>query len=181
MKKLLLLSLLAVSATSFAAVTGTAAEAELPVKVRGEVIASTTNLVITPLKNAGVDGTTLEFDFGSMRLNSTQTLEGTFSVKRADDSVILGAKDTIEIGMLTGADILPTAKTENIVSGSGANKPANAVDGVNVNYAVSSNAEASGKEYKGTLTVVANIGGSAEVGNFVDTTQKVAVKITTTP
>ncbi|MGL6063479.1 MAG: hypothetical protein ACRC0S_00070 [Fusobacteriaceae bacterium] len=167
MKKLLVLSLLAVSATSFSAVVGTATNVEMPVKVRGEVVVQSTQLVITPIKNAGVDGASMEFDFGQMAQDSFQNLEGTFKVERADGTAI--ASTTIEIGMLNAATLAiePTAQSTT---------PTGPGGGVIIDYSVTSNQATDDLSYTGTLAVKATVPLLAEVGNFLDTTKKVAVK-----
>ncbi|MGL5725170.1 hypothetical protein [Cetobacterium sp.] len=171
MKKLLLVSLLAMSATSFAAVVGSNEYVEMPVKVRGEVVETTDELVITPLKNAGVDGTSMEFDFGKLTQGGTQLLEGTFEVKRANGTRVVA--DNVTIGMLQ-ADNTAIADSIQSVITSGAGVEA---AGVTVDYRVSTNAHSDGNSYKGVLAVNATVADDAEFGNFLDTTRKVAVRV----
>lgn len=168
MKKLLLLSLLAMSATSFAAVVGTNDYAEMPIKVRGVVVENTGKLVITPLKNAGVDGSSMEFDFGAMTQGANQVLEGTFEVTRANDSAVVATN--VAIGMLQ-ADNTTIADSITSTIGSGT-----ASTGVTVDYRVTTSSNGDNK-YQGTLEVGATIAADAEKGSFVDTTRKIAVKV----
>ncbi|MGL5312837.1 MAG: hypothetical protein ACRC92_06290 [Peptostreptococcaceae bacterium] len=171
MKKLLLVSLLAMSATSFAAVIGTKDYAEMPVKVRGEVIETVDQLVITPLKNAGVDGASMEFDFQKMARETEQLLEGTFEVTRANGSALVA--DDVAIGMLQADNIaIADSVVSTLTSGAGTLDA-----GVTVDYRVSTNASSDKASYKGTLAVKASVNNAAEYGNFLDTTRKIAVKV----
>lgn len=90
MRKLLAVAaLLAVGATSFAAVTKEVEQKKghtsvaLPVGVRGNIVApENLMLEVHAVKSAGVNGDRFEFDFGNLVLGSTvQTLEGTFEAR----------------------------------------------------------------------------------------------------
>lgn len=164
MKKLLLLSLLAMGATSFAAVEGTATEAQLPIKVYGEVIeASGDNLIITPLKNAGVSGNAIEFDFSKLLQGSSQSLDGTFEIKRAGGAAFGGT--SLEVGLLDGANIV--GSKDNTVNGK-----------VGLKYAVSGSTNTDDTLYSGALRVTADVAADAATGSFNDVSQKIMVKVT---
>lgn len=169
MKKLLLVSLFILGATSFAAVSGTASKAEMIIKVRGNVIAkSGTNLIIEPVKNAGIDGSSMAFDFGSLVEGTSQSLEGTFKVYKADSSVLATAGKTVSVGILdaagTGTD--PTSETTNVGSSN-----------VSVKYVVSTAVDSGNKVINGTLGVNVTAPSGAVAGTFLDTTKKLAVII----
>ncbi len=172
MKKLLLLSLLAMGATSFAAVEGTAARAEMPITVRGSVIDKTgTNLVIEPLKNAGVNGTSMEFDFGGIVQGQSQTLQGSFAIYKANaTTAITDASTNIKVGMLNAAGTDVTATDTTTV---GTNSK------VTLGYAVRYSATPDLKRINGTIDVTANVADDAEATSFLDTSKKLAVLITT--
>lgn len=171
MKKLLLLSLLAIGATSFAAVEGTAEKAEMPVVVRGSVIDKTgTNLVIEPIKNAGVNGASMEFDFGGIVQGETQALQGTFAIYKANKSVINADMTKMETGFLQadGSVVAEELKT------------AGADNKVNLAYNVVTTTTSDSKRINGVLDVTAAVAADAGKGSFLDNTVKLAI-ITKTP
>ncbi|MGL4861583.1 MAG: hypothetical protein ACRC3I_03280 [Cetobacterium sp.] len=100
MKKLFLLGALAVLSTTAFSAVGTevspgpgnrGAIATLPITVQGNVLdTSVATLVVTPLKNAGVDGSSMAFDFGDLHKGSTQTLSGTYKAEIIKDGLIAG-------------------------------------------------------------------------------------------
>lgn len=170
MKKLLLLSLLAIGATSFAAVEGTADRAEMPITVRGTVIAKTgTNLVIEPIKNAGVTGASMEFDFGAIVQGQNQTLDGTFAIYKANNSVINADISKIAVGILntTLNDVLETASTSNV----------GGITGVTATYTVGSIVNSAKNRVDGNLSVNIATTETATPGSFLDNTKKLAVII----
>lgn len=169
MKKLLLVSLFILGATSFAAVSGTASKAEMIIKVRGNVIAkSGTNLIIEPVKNAGVDGSSMAFDFGSLAVGTSQSLEGTFKIYNANSTVLNTDMSKVSVGILdaAGTDTTPTAETTNVGSSN-----------VSVKYVVSTAVDSGNKVINGTLGVNVTAFDSAVAGTFLDTTKKLAVII----
>lgn len=170
MKKLLLLSLLTVGATSFAAVQGTADRAEMPITVKGTVLAKTgTELVIEAIKNAGVNGTSMEFDFGGIVQGQQQTLEGTFAIYRPDNSAISSDISKIEVGMLNN--------TLDGVTASATTADVGGITGVTATYAVSSEVNATKDRVNGKLAVNIVVGETAQTKSFLDTTKKLAVLI----
>ncbi|MGL5123373.1 MAG: hypothetical protein ACRC6K_04325 [Fusobacteriaceae bacterium] len=168
MKNKILLSLLALSLTSYSAIVGTIDDVELPIKIKGEVVAKNSELTITPIKSAGVSGASMEFDFGQMGGTNSQKLEGTFAIKRADASTISGSN--IEIGMLdeTGGTIKRSVRTVTAPGPGG---------GVIIDYAVFSSKSSDNVSYQGTLEVKIRVPASAEPGSFLDTTKKIAIKM----
>lgn len=165
MKKLLLVSLLAMGATSFAAVTGTDSRAEMPVKVRGTVIEKTgAELVIEPIKNAGVDGASMEFDFGTLVQGESQNLEGTFKIYRANRSEMAAAKT--KVGMLKADGTVEATQTTALET-----------EKVDIAYVVNSAPNSDNTEIRGTLGVNVTVNDAAPAGAFLDTTKKVAVVI----
>lgn len=168
MKKLLLLSLLAMGATSFAAVVGTADRAEMPITVRGTVMAkSGTNLVIEPIKNAGVNGASMEFDFGAIVQGQKQTLDGTFAIYKANNATINVDVTKIAVGMLNAAgdDVVATSTTTD----------AGGITGVTATYTVNSAVNAAKSRVDGNLAVNVAVADAAAPGSFLDTTKKLAV------
>lgn len=169
MKKLLLVSLFILGATSFAAVSGTTDKAEMIIKVKGNVIAKTeTNLIIEPVKNAGIDGSSMAFDFGSLVEGTSQSLEGTFKVYKANSSVLATPGRTVSVGILNanGTDTTPTAETTNVGRSN-----------VKVKYVVNTVASSDNKEINGVLDVNVTAPTGAVAGTFLDTTKKLAVII----
>lgn len=169
MKKLLLVSLFILGATSFAAVSGSASKAEMIIKVRGNVIAKTeTNLIIEPVKNAGIDGSSMAFDFGSLAIGASQSLEGTFKVYKANSSVLNTDMTKVSVGILdtagTGTD--PTAETVSVGRSN-----------VKVKYVVNTAASSDNKVINGILDVNVTAPHNAVAGTFLDTTKKLAVII----
>ncbi|MGL5459968.1 MAG: hypothetical protein ACRDBY_10170 [Cetobacterium sp.] len=177
MKKLLLLSLLAMGATSFATVEGTADRAEMPITVRGTVIAKTgTNLIIEPIKNAGVAGASIEFDFGAVVQGQKQSLDGTFAIYKANSSEIVtdANKDKLAVGLLNTAKTdVEATQTTNDVGG---------ITGLTATYTVSSTPNPTRTRVEGNIAVnidatTVDGAGAGNVGSFLDTTKKLAVII----
>lgn len=172
MKKLLLLSLLStLGITSFAAVQGTENKAEMPIVVRGSVIDKTgVNLIIEPIKNAGVNGTSMEFDFGGIVQGQTQSLEGTFAIYRANSTdVISNDLAKIEVGILNPAG---TGVVADDASKAGA-------DGkVSLQYSVSSTLNPEKNRIEGAIAVIADVADDADTKSFLDTTKKLAIIVT---
>ena len=125
MKKLLFLgALLVVGSVTFAGVstelkgdsgsTGSDLKGEATLKLtsRGNVIdpSGKAILILTPTVNAGADGESLSFDFGSMVAKQPQTLVGKFTAK----VVTAGNPDGIEELPFDGATV--TAKLEKIAT-----------------------------------------------------------------
>ena len=169
MKKLLLVSLFILGTTSFAAVSVTASKAEMIIKVRGNVIdKSKTDLVIEPIKNAGVDGSSMAFDFGSLAVGTSQSLEGTFKIYNANSTVLNTDMSKVSVGILNaaGTGTEPTAETINV----GNSK-------VDVKYVVNTAVDSSNKVINGTLGVNVTASNDAVAGAFLDTTKKLSVVI----
>lgn len=184
MKKYLLGALLAIGATSFGAVavpvtssgsTGAAA-ADLPVKVVGTVLGRTTSkiLVVTALKNAGVSGGTLEFDFGNLIEGQSQQLDGTFKVE------VMGSEKPIELNTAPTATLI-----EGTTVGSGNKKATVSVgtgdltntDDVTLTYVLTNLVKQSDNSYLGGLTVDAKAKTGAKAGAFVDRTIGVQIAV----
>lgn len=169
MKKLLLVSLFMLGATSFSAVSGTASKAEMIIKVKGNVIAKTgTNLIIEPVKNAGIDGSSMAFDFGSLVEGTSQSLEGTFKVYKANSDVLNVDMTKVSVGILNanGTDTAPTAETANVGRSN-----------VKVKYVVNTVASSDKKVIDGVLDINVTAPVGAVAGTFLDTTKKLAVII----
>lgn len=187
MKKYLLGALLVIGATSFAAVavpvTGSGsgsdgtAKADLPVKVVGTVLDNKTSkvLVITPLKNAGVSGGSLEFDFGNLVEGQNQQLDGTFKVEvmGSGKPIALNTEPTVVLvgGKAVGND--NKKATVNI----GTVDPTNA-DDVTLTYALTNLVKQADNSYLGGLTVDAKVKTDAKAGSFVDRTIGVQIGVT---
>lgn len=183
MKKYLLGALLVIGARSFSAVavpitssSGTAA-ADLPVKVVGTVLDSKTSkvLVVTAMKNAGVNGGSLEFDFGNLIEGQDQQLDGTFKVEvmQSGAAVALSIPPT---ATLEGGTAVGTDKKKATVDVSTAN-PDNK-DDVTLTYGLSTLGKQSDNSYLGTLTVGAKVKAGADAGTFVDRTVGIKVEVT---
>lgn len=176
MKKLLLLSLVVMGATSFGAKIGSENEVAMPVIVRGTVVAKTSkDLVIEPIKNAGATGDTMEFDFHKIVQGQSQTLDGTFAVYRTNSEPIV-KNDTdisnIKIGILgmheaiTKANIKDTKKTKLDADGK-----------TSINYAVSYTINSPKTRVEGHLNVGVDVDKEATTGSFVDRSKRLAVII----
>ena len=187
MKKYLLGALLIIGATSFGAVampvagsSGTPDTATLPVKVVGKVLdTATVNtakiLVVTPMKNAGVNGGAIEFDFGDLIKGQNQQLEGTYKIEviRNGSQVALSTppKAILEGGSLIGND----KKRVKVDIGTGKQTTP---DDVTLTYTLSNLAKQADESYMGALTVDAEVKEGADAGTFVDRTVGIKVRVT---
>lgn len=141
MKKLLFMgALLVAGATSYGAVsadfsggsdssgttTGASANASLRLNSRGTVVSTTDNpvLMVTPTVNAGADGESLGFDFGSLVKDESETLEGKFTAE-------VWFKDKkIKFGDAEIAIALSTADGIDSSDAGTANSSNNAINGI---------------------------------------------------
>lgn len=183
MKKLLLTlgALSILSTTAFSAVptkltgVGTAADkaagtAVLPIVVQGEVIATTDlTLVVTPLRNAGVDGASMAFDFGQLYIGQSQKLEGTYKAEIVQNDTVLTPKSG-------------TLKSELLKAGAASGVTVTSTTATNVNIAYALNAADTTFNgvvgaHTGTLAVVANTTG-ATAGVFTD--NAIGIRVTAT-
>lgn len=181
MKKHLLGALLVLGSTSFGAVTvpveSTTASATLPIKVVGKVLDSCTKkvLVVTPLKNAGVNGGSLEFDFGDLVASQTQQLEGTYKVEVLQNGAQV-ALTTPPTSSLVGSTAVGSDNKKAVVNLATGNQTE--ADDVSLTYTLSSLAKQSDKSYAGTLTVDAEVKSNADAGTFTDRTIGIKVDVT---
>lgn len=182
MKKYLLGALLIIGATSFGAVavpvtSGSTGTATLPVKVVGRVLDSATTkiLVVTPMKNAGVNGGALEFDFGDLVEGQIQQLEGTYKIEVMQNgsrvSLTTPPTATLEGGNQIGSD----KKKATVDIGTGNQTTTNDVA---LTYTLSNLAEQADKSYAGSLNVNAEVKSGAKAGTFVDRTIGIKVEVT---
>lgn len=166
MKKLLLASLLLVGATSFGAAAGEITQegtgmANLPVVVKGNVLEDTKLvLVVTPEKNAGVNGDTMEFDFGNIGLGSKAKHEMTNGFKvellKKEKQIAFNQAPTAK---LTGVGV--DSKNETVAA--------------DVIYTLSSALnKTEGEAYRGTLTVKVE---PKKAGSFIDTACNIQVSV----
>lgn len=179
MKKLLLLSLLSLGATSFAnTFQGTSKYVSVPIKITGELIDTANNkLIIETTQSTGIDGAALVFDFGKLDKAVAQTVSRSadFLVKKGNGKSF---KDqTVKVGILTGTGVLDTDETTHAtvaILGSSGGK---------IKYSVTSNAEAANKvvsgvtEINGNLKVDLTLGSNAEVGKILDTSKTLVAYI----
>lgn len=169
MKKLMLVALLAMGATSFGAVVGTSTNVDMPIRAIGEIVESTDSLSIEST-TSGMAGNLMQFDFGALKKAAagnykTKELTGTFRITRADGSAIKPASKTVKVGLNAAAD----AKTVQSVLDSG---------NVKINYTLSLTTLANdATAQEGTVVAQAEIANAATVGNFADTTQRIYVNI----
>lgn len=185
MKKLLLLSLLTLSATSFADIfQGTADHVSVPVKVTGQVIdTSTADLIIETDKTTGVDGGSIVFDFGQIdksKASTTISRAAKFIVKKGNGSAFDTESENVKVGMLKDKAVAATHETTGDsvkVLGSGGK----------VVYTVSSdtlgaNAIPTGgaKVINGTLKVDVVVGSAPEVGQLLDASQRLVAYLSAT-
>ncbi len=169
MKKLMLVALLAMGATSFGAVVGTSTNVDMPIRTIGEIVETTDSLSIEST-TSGMAGNIMQFDFGTLKKAAagsykTKELTGTFRITRADGSAIKPASKTVKVGLNAAAD----AKTVQSVLDSG---------NVKINYTLSLDTLANNATaQEGTVVAQAEIANAATVGNFADTTQRIYVNI----
>lgn len=186
MKKYLLGALLIIGATSFGAVavpvtaasgsTGTGT-ATLPVKVVGRVLDSATAkiLVVTPMKNAGVNGGALEFDFGDLVEGQIQQLEGTYKIEVMQNGSQVALSTPPTSVLVGGTPVGSGNKKATVNIGTGNQTDAN---DVTLTYSLSELAKQADKSYTGLLTVDAKVESGADAGTFVDRTVGIKVEVT---
>lgn len=182
MKKYLLGALLVIGATSFGAVavpvTAASSTATLPVKVVGRVLdlATTKILVVTPMKNAGVNGGALEFDFGDLVEGQIQQLEGTYKIEVIMQNGSQVALTTQPTAVLVGGTPVGSGNKKATVNiGTGNQTDTN---DVTLTYSLSELAKQADKSYAGSLTVDAKVESGADAGTFVDRTVGIKVEVT---
>lgn len=177
MKKLFLVAMLVVGATSFGAVVKPVNQAQgttdalLPLVVTGNVIEPTDLMLeVTPVLNAGPDGKSLAFDFGDMIKGlSKQTLNGTFNVRLLNSSKkesYFASAPTYEIVMADGSQ----AQANNTKKTLG--------NQVALEYSLSQpKGEAGVKTNRGTVVVSADATNATDTGLFTDTGLSVKISI----
>lgn len=169
MKKLMLVALLAMGATSFGAVVGTNTNVDMPIRAIGEIVDSTDSLSIEST-TSGMAGNVMQFDFGALQKATgnpykTKELTGTFKITRANGTAIKPNSETVKVGL----DTLATAITAQSTLDGG---------NVKIDYTLSLASLADGATaQEGTVVAQAEIGTAATVGNFADTTQRIYVDI----
>lgn len=208
MKKMLLIgAMLVLGATSFGqrvadlnlADSKYSGGTKLDVLVKGEVVDSTKNiLVITPITNAGADGTTIEFNFGEMKLNSSATMVGKFKAeifKAGDHNTPIDlSKTNIYVGIAKGDNIPSTTpgsdfekkKSFDLVSIEDGAKPLgkvtyelgpNSGHGSGLDPNTGTGLVNAGKTFEGTVTATTTLSGT-DTGTFKNTMGKLNIAIT---
>lgn len=172
MKKLLLLSLLIMGVESFASVTGNDTKAEMPIVVKGTVLAkSGTNLVIVPTTHASDDGNSIELDFGeTTKGGDARTLGGGFTISREATSTVINTNlSKIAVGLLNSAGT--DVRTNTYVSSLGG------LSGVSASYTASSTVNQEKTKVTGTVSVALVVAETAPTGEFSDSSQKIGIII----
>lgn len=208
MKKMLLIgAMLVLGATSFAqrvadlnpADSKYSGGTKLDVLVKGEVVDSNKNiLVITPITNAGADGTTIEFNFGEMKLNSSATMVGKFKAevfKAGEHNTPIDLSGTnIYVGIANGDNIPGTddvgnfekKKTFDLKSIEDGTKTLgkvtyelgpNSGHGTGLNGGDGTGLVNAGKTFEGIVTATTTLSGS-NTGTFKNTMGKLNIAIT---
>lgn len=185
MKKLLLLSLLTLSATSFADIfpgEKGSGYVSVPVQVKGEVVdPSTSDLVIETTSTTGVDGGSIVFDFGQIDKRKDSRVISRFAgfkVKKGSGEAFNAASEDVVVGMFTGSAVAASHKTSDAkiqnVLGSGGE----------IVYTVSSNATGANeiatggaKVIDGTLQVDVKLGTAPNTGTILDVSQSLVAYI----
>ena len=116
MKKLLLASLFVIGATSFAGVEGKTNNVELPIRLKGNLVAaSSTNLMIEGT-TTGMAGNIMDFDFGDIQIPeagnpaiSSLTLTGTYKIWKPTGDVA-ATTDDVAVGFDTLGTLLKKDK-----------------------------------------------------------------------
>lgn len=172
MKKLLLLSLLIMGVESFASVVGNNTKAEMPIVVKGAIVAkSGANLVIEPTKNASGDGNSIELNFGkNTQGGDTQTLEGGFTIRRETASTVIDTEASkVAVGLLNsaGTDVRPSTYVSSL----------GGLSGVSASYTASSKLNSEKTSVTGTVSVALAVADAATIGEFSDSSQKIGIII----
>lgn len=172
MKKLLLLSLLIMGVESFASVTGNDTKAEMPIVVKGTVLAkSGTNLVIVPTTHASDDGNSIELNFGeTTKGGDARTLGGGFTISREVTSTVINANTAkIAVGLLNsdGTDVRTSAFVNSL----------GGLSGVSASYTASSTVNREKTKVTGTVSVALVVAETAPTGEFSDNSQKIGIII----
>lgn len=182
MKKLLAVAaLLAVGATSFAAVVKEVEQKNghtsvaLPIGVRGNLVRPTNLMLeVHAVKSAGVNGDRLEFDFADLVIGgSKQTLEGTFEAKLLDTT---GTPVKFATAPVYSLDDRKVAFVDGTVFANPVKTVTNAANGMNslttvknvgLDYTLNSTKGLAGETVnKGTLVVTADPSHADEAGVF---------------
>lgn len=194
MKKLLAVAaLLAVGATSFAAVVKEVdktpsghTSVALPIGVRGNLVKPTElALQVTAVKSAGVNGDRLEFDFGDLVIKSgKQSLEGTFEAKLIDkngDLVKFAAAPVYSLDDRKGATGFDNsgkydAPVKTLNNGATGLNTMDTVKKVALDYTLNTTKGLAGETVnKGTLVVTADTADSTDAGVF--TTAEIDLRV----
>ncbi|MGL5622949.1 hypothetical protein, partial [Cetobacterium sp.] len=156
MKKLLLAALAVLSTTAFSAigtqVTNGTGTATLPITVQGNVLDTTTaSLVVTPLRNAGVDGASMAFDFGDLHRGSSQMLSGTYQAEIIQNGVLAAATGgLIKSELVNHGTVIPSNQFKSEIG----------TDHVTIDYALAApekNLADPDKTHTGLLSVTVNV------------------------
>lgn len=176
MKKLLLLSLLALSATSFADIfQGESDHVTVPIKVTGEVVdTNNTNLIIETDKTTGVDGGAILFDFGKIAKTTTETTisrSANFKVRKGNNAVFNTSSEDVTVGVLKGNAVVASNETSGT--------PVAVLGNGKIVYTVTSDATAANakptegaKVINGTLKVDVVVGTDSKAGQLLDSSQR---------
>ena len=167
MKKLLLMALLCVGATSFAGVQGNTKSASMEVSVTGQVLAGNTKNLVIESETASLNGGVMAFKFGTIEKptsgSNTVELSGTFKV-RLDDNTAFAPNGVASAGNETGKlsigfDETSYAKTKNV---------SDAGNGVALDYTLSGALNPGKTAYDGKIIVQATTTDSSTAGAFAD-------------
>lgn len=170
MKKLLLLSLLVLGAKSFAAIhkVGTTTDVQLPVVVTGNVIDNADTKLVIESDTVGMSGDTMNFVFDQVIKGGTAGAQGTFTLRRANNSALASA------GMGSEANQLQIGFGSGFAQTVDANSNTVGSTGVKVGYELLGALE--GNVYNGTIKVSVDAT-SGNVGAFEDRSQALHAKV----
>lgn len=180
MKKLLLLSLLVMGATSFAQISGQTNIKTMPntavmgITLEGHVRTNTSSdLLLEVTSNGNSNGSGMKFDFGDIIAGSSvKGQTATFTLRRGDDSPILSTgKKSIEMGFyVTGGSEKTLKSTVTTHKVSGLDQAAAGTDKkVHIVYSYSQKTQQDGS-VNGSITANVNVEKDAKAGLFIDNT-----------
>lgn len=178
MKKLLLLSLLVIGSTSFAAIQGSETAVSMPIQSIGNVIVPTGSKLIIESKTGGMNGDVMSFQFGDLTkpdsgaASTIKVLEGGFTVRKASGSFNGIGSSTNELQVGLNATGVEKTKTSGTTEG--------LPTGITIAYNLSGDLDSSNEVYNGRITATATV--TDKVTNattFTDNAQRVYAVITT--
>ena len=181
MKKLLLLSLLAMGATSFAAIEGTPSKVEMPIKMRGVLVASTSANLMIEAETTGMAGNIMDFDFGDLQIPGagagpleSAVLTGSYRIWKPTGNLVTYDTDAaktaakLKVGLNEAGD---STRKETIAMGTG-------LEGnLELTKALTINGENHITEVNGKVLAKATVKVGASAGSFNHTAEKIYVKI----